>query len=170
RSAQALWMPRLVPLPSQLVGQAFTPGDQRAAGLTYARLHGPDVQRPFYGVRAVALDTSTTPRRCQALLPRLRVGDFFSHSTAAALHGIPLPLVLQRARLLHVSTRVPGNRIRTTGVVGHRPKRSITILRHGGVPVSDPVSTWFDLATELTVDELIAAGDFLASGRVIKIS
>ncbi|QEE60467.1 hypothetical protein FVA74_01935 [Salinibacterium sp. dk2585] len=162
-------MPRPVPLPSRLVGQAFTPSDQRAAGLTYARLHGSDVQRLFYGVRSVALDTSTTLGRCQALSPRLRAGDFFSHSTAAALHGIPLPLVLQRAPGLHVSTRAPGNRIRTTGVVGHRPKRSITISRPGGVPASDPVSTWLDLATELTIDELIAASDFLVSGRVIKV-
>lgn len=162
-------MPRIVPLPLQLIGQAFAPGDERAAGVTYARLHGRDVQRPYVGVRTVMLDTSTTLGRCLALAPRLRAGDFFSHSTAAALHGIPLPLVLQRVPILHVSTHPPANRIRTTGVVGHRPSRTIGIVRRGGLPLSDPVSTWLDLATELTVDELIAAGDFLVSGRVIKI-
>lgn len=147
------------------MGRAFLPGDATASGLSEARLRSRDIDRPFHGVRGIALNLNTTLDRCTAYEPRLRPGQFFSHATAALLHRIPLPLHLELDPVLHIAARAPASRPRTVGVVGHVAGPDAAVGLMFGLPVADAVETWCQLASVLTVDELIAAGDYLVSGR-----
>jgi hypothetical protein len=90
--------------------------------------------------------------------PRLRDGQFFSHLTAAALYGIPLPRGLAERSDLDVSARA--NRPRTTGVAGHRAPTTPVILV-AGLPATHPAWLLAELAVVLPLDDLIVAGDAL---------
>lgn len=153
-------MPR-VPLPDELGRRAFTTSEGVRSGLGTGRLRGPDLLRPFHGVRTVA-EASDTVARCRTYLPRLRPGQFFSHDTAARLWGVPLPTRFDPTAPLHVSTFAPRRPPRTRGVIGHElgPDRATIVVR-GGLPVTDAASTWLQLAGVLALDDLVAAGDHL---------
>ena len=92
-------------------------------------------------------------------------GHVFSHVTAAALHGLPLPSRFDTGSL-HVSTFLPQQSPRAAGIVGHR-------LRPGSVetgflrrlPVVSLLDAWCQCAPLLSLDELIIAGDHIVGGR-----
>ncbi|MHC5796803.1 hypothetical protein ACVXZ4_11650 [Lacisediminihabitans sp. FW035] len=155
-------MPRTIPIAPHLLGNALLTGDGAADSLTRGRLRGADVAHPFHGVSSFGLDLGTIVGLCRSYEPRLKPGEFFSHLTAAALWGIPLPHT-PRAQSLHVSSRGSVSRPRTRAVVGHR----LTLADFemiGGLPVTDPETTWCQLAVYLSKEDLVAAGDFLVSG------
>lgn len=123
-----------------------------AEGLGYGRLRGPDLQRPFHGVRSGdAVDLA------RAFAPLLRPRDRFSHVTAAQLWPLPLPAA---SEVIHVATPRPLNAHRGVGVVGHLSTVSTALIRNG-LPVSDPVTLFIELATMLDEDSLVAVGDAL---------
>ena len=94
-------------------------------------------------------------------------GQAFSHTTAAQLYLIPPPPFLCDDRTLHVAVNERRQPPRVTGVVGHALAGIEPQFReHLGFTVTDPVSTWCQLATQLTLYDLVAAGDYLVSGRV----
>jgi hypothetical protein len=133
------------------------------------RLRGPDLSRPFYGVRAPVTvrdpaesDLVRILRACADFAPLLVEGRFFSHTTAAAIWGCPLPRGPVAASTIHVSARAPRNAPRGVGIKGHQATdlRIATVIRHG-FAVSDAASTWLALASVLPLDELIAMGDHL---------
>lgn len=95
--------------------------------------------------------------RARAYAPYLRPGERFSHTTAAALWGVPLP---RRSMDLHISTLLPRNRARGGGVVGHRTNDPAVVRRHG-LPVSTPGALFLELAMHLALDDLVAVGDAL---------
>lgn len=162
-------MPRpLRTLPPSLNGTAFLTTDERVRHLGVKRLRAADVDRPYRGVRSLGLDLETTLGRCRAYEPQLRRGQVFSHVTAALIYRMPLPRALEADPVLHVSVPDDQNRPRARGVHGHRLRRCDFAAReHGGLPVSDVVSTWCQLASVLSVDDLIAVGDFIVSGEVV---
>jgi hypothetical protein len=156
-------MPRRVELPRSFAGSAFRP-----TGVKFSekRLRARDVDRPYHGVRSVSLDQQTVVGRCRAYEARMSATQLFSHLTAAQLYRIPLPRALENAADLHVSVTGAGTPPRLRGVVGHRMSATATPRLHRGFAVTDPISTWCELASVLGLDDLIAAGDFLVSGRV----
>lgn len=94
--------------------------------------------------------------------PRLPPDSWFSHVTAAALWGLPLPLrFLHPKAPVHVTTRSADRSIRGRGVVGHRSVGRGALAVRSGLPLSHPVATWVELAPLLSVDELIRMGDAL---------
>ncbi|MFF2273196.1 hypothetical protein ACFVTX_13020 [Agromyces sp. NPDC058136] len=95
----------------------------------------------------------------------MRASEVFSHSTAALLYEIPLPAELETTTILHVSS-ADGGRPRVVGVVGHRIRR---MLRRDdrGLPLASPADTWCQLATQLSLDDLVAAGDAFVSGKLV---
>lgn len=158
-----------VKLPPQFQSGPFAYADARTAGVGEGRLRGPDLTRPFFGTRQPVRaptqtraeeDLAETLRRCAEFAPLLGSTRFFSHGTAARLWGCPLPGRARDDAELHVSERAPNNAPRHPGIAGHQASdvRIGTALRQG-LPVSDPVSTWFALARYLPLDELVAAGD-----------
>ncbi|MCU1507506.1 MAG: hypothetical protein QOK46_1918 [Microbacteriaceae bacterium] len=163
RGGNPFAVPRRVELPESLSGTAFRTA---GAGFSEKRLRAGDVDRPYHGVRSVCLDQLTVVGRCRAYEPRMPASQFFSHITAAQLYRIPLPPGLIDAAAVHVSVTGSDTRPRLPGVVGHRMSATVRPWMHRGFAVADPISTWCQLASVLGLDDLIAAGDFLVSGRV----
>jgi hypothetical protein len=149
---------RPTPLPRSLARAAFSVSTALELGVGRGRLSGPDLQRPFHGVRSLA----DLPR-ARAYVPRLRPGDRFSHTTALALLGAPLPLGMDDH--VHVSMRhqADGSRLgapKANGVLGHTTQAGETLI-HDGLPMSDPMSAFLESANILALDDLVAVGDYL---------
>jgi len=161
-------MPQRTALPDGL-GPRFSYADARLAGVTQARLRGRDLASPFRGVRTTrTLPTSPSREpgdaradlllRARELATVLRPGEFFSHDTAAAVWGAPLPSGADLG-VLHVAVH-EGHIRRMFGVSGHRMNERLTqVCRHDGLPVTDPASTWASLGAWRGAD-LTAVGDF----------
>ncbi|MGH1548686.1 endonuclease domain-containing protein [Leifsonia poae] len=87
-------------------------------------------------------------------------GLFFSHATAAALYGLPLPTRVRDAEI-DVSCVLPARAPKGRGVTGHALATGPTLTEIDGLPVPEPAEVWCQLAAILTVDELVIAGDAL---------
>jgi hypothetical protein len=192
-------MPRL-PLPHPLVDRPFSCAEGIELGLGVGRLRGTDLVAPHRGVRVpvesgarvpgrqpgpnpgsrsgFGSDESVVPELARTLQPVMLGGWRFSHVTALALWGLPVPpRVDSGAEPLHVTTPT-GRGPRRAGVVGHRA--SVTTTSRASVdsssavtPVSapilldgllldDPLSAWVRSGALLSLDELIRVGDALA--------
>lgn len=158
-------MPRSRPLPEESHGHAFLTSDRGAYGLTRGRLRGIDVEHPFHGVSAIDVDPAEIDSRCSTYLPLMAPGQFFSHVTAAALFGMPLPLFLIREEPIHVAVLGSATRPRTRGIVGHGLSAAdVTTCLIRGFPAVSPADTWCHLGSVLSKEDLVAAGDYLISG------
>jgi hypothetical protein len=158
-------MNRRAELPSDINGRPFSVRRAFELGVSPGRLKRRDLAAPFHGVRVPADAPGDLWSRCRAYAARMPPDHVFSHVTAAALHGLPLPRRFDRSPL-HVSTFLPIQSPRMAGVIGHR-------LRPGGVdaaslrrlPVVSILDAWCQCATALSVDELVIAGDHIVGGR-----
>jgi very-short-patch-repair endonuclease len=140
---------------------SFRVRDALHRGVSRGRLEAQDLVRPFHGIRS-GTTPHTVEERARALAPRLRTDQVFSHITAAAILGVPLPRRLERGPRLHVTTIGADQAIRVRGAVGHRAKSGLVrATRSRGVPLSTPADTFVALGTMLTLDELVIAGDAL---------
>jgi very-short-patch-repair endonuclease len=146
---------------------AFTVGQGRRAGLTDRRMRGRKYARPFHGVRLDAgAELESVHSRAAALSVRLNDHVFFSHATAAHIHGFPLPSHLQRQDAeLHICVFEPTRAPHTRGVRSHELKptgqRVVTV---GGLRVIGPEDAWAQLATLVALDDLVVASDWLITG------
>lgn len=151
-------------LPRSLDPDGFTLAAARAAGVTEKRARAADLQTPFRGVRRAAGDVSAASLvggLARAYAARMPADQFFSHTTAAQLLGIPMPQRFALGRSVHVSTVAPARAPRMAGVIGHTSSVRPELWIIDGLAVAAPVRTWCDLATILSLDDLIAAGDYL---------
>lgn len=152
-------------LPPSLVGTAFLTTDE--TGVSRSRLRGTDVQHPSRGVRAVGLDAQNVRDRCRSYAPRMPFGQAFSQVTAAQLYRIPLPPRWEHSTLLDVAVNEHDEPPDVVGVRGHRftgVDARIRLFR--GFWVTEPATTWCRLGAILSPYDLVAAGDFLVSGRL----
>jgi hypothetical protein len=130
-------------------------------GVPRGRLDARDLRRPFHGIRCVE-QPHTPDALARALAPRLRADQVFSHTTAAMILGIPLPRRLERDPRLHVTTIGTDQALRVRGSVGHRARAgSIRVVHSRGVALTHPADTFTALASFLSLEELIVAGDAL---------
>jgi len=114
---------------------------------------------PFHGVR-VPSTASGMRSLAHAYAPRLLPGQYFSHTTAALLLGMRLPERFSE-ETLHVTSVAPNRACRGAGVSGHQTALSAGIVSVNGLPVTTPLDTWCQLATLVSLEDLIAAGDGL---------
>ncbi|WP_430647618.1 endonuclease domain-containing protein [Agromyces sp. GXS1127] len=151
-------MPRPAPLPLDLQLGPFHVRTASERGIPRSRLRAPDLVAPYHGVRSAAVPTSVRDR-CGAYVERMRVDQWFSHTTAAQLWELPLPSRLEREHRLHVSSsrREP----EAAGVIGHRIVERPAVQLHLGLPVLGPAETWCQLGAVLPVDALVEAGERL---------
>ncbi|WP_123505596.1 hypothetical protein [Frondihabitans sp. PhB188] len=147
------------PLPDPLAEAPFAVADAYRAGVGVGRLRAADLAVPFLGVRAVS-PAADLAGRCREAALVLGADQCFSHLTAAALWGLPLPSrYADRPVELHVSTT--GSRaMRRPGVIGHRITPVARLLLDG-LPVVDPVTAWAQCSEQLRVDDLVAMADGL---------
>lgn len=90
-------------------------------------------------------------------IARLRPTERLSHLTAARILGIPLPHDADER--LHISAPPNASHSRGRGVVGHRDDGAA--IEVDGLRVSAPEHLFLELARELRLDDLVAAGDYL---------
>jgi very-short-patch-repair endonuclease len=144
------------PIPPELHRNAIRTSTGADHALTRRRLRREDVQHPFREVSAFDLDLSDTRDRCRAFLPVMEPGQVFSHTTALALHGIPLP----PQTVLHVSVRFPRTPPRRPGVVGHSLTSSPVSLLDA-MPLAPAVVAWAQSGALLSREDAVAAADAL---------
>lgn len=154
-------MRRKAPLSPLLRPGAVRTADRASHGMSPKRLRQPDVDHPFTGVSAAGLDLDTVRGACTAYKPLLAPHDAFSHSTAMALFGAPLPR--EQADPLPVHITSPAGRRRTgRNVVGHETDVvSRTIF--AGLPVVEPEIAWCQPAASISPEDLVALADFLVT-------
>ncbi|MCP2032065.1 hypothetical protein L1277_002164 [Okibacterium sp. HSC-33S16] len=153
------------PLPRAIQQGPISVARALELGVSPGRLNASDLQAPFRGVRMPASMVPEPLQRARALATILSNGQFFSHQTAALIWGMPLPWSLQNDGILHVSAFRPQHPPRRIGVVGHVIAPGTVITQEWlGLPVTAPASTWTELATVLTLYELVAVGDYLLRG------
>jgi hypothetical protein len=159
------------PLPQKLHSRAFSVSEALGASVRPGRLRAGDLRAPFRGVREPADAEITLLSRCAAMNTRMPTDGAFSHSTAAILLGLPLPLRLARGETLHVSVARPRRTPRIRGVVGHQlTLRDGDVVTAAGFRVTSPVRTWCDLAPHLSISELVAVGDAIVHWRTPRAS
>ena len=87
---------------------------------------------------------------------------FFSHATAAALWGLPLPAGVPEPDTLHVSVTAPHRAPRGAGVRGHQLASHLVSVRiRDRMRLASPAATWAQLGGILPLDDLVAVGDAL---------
>lgn len=174
--AARVWNTRSMTKPSPLpreLSDAFSVKEARESGVTRDRLRSSDLVAHFHGSRMTrqpaphgdehARRHAVLLERCRAYVPVAPAGFAFSHVTAARLYRMPLPDHLEREASLDVAT--PGDtRPRRRGVIGHRVELGDTRVVES-LPVIAPERCWLQLASRLSIEELIVAGDHLVRRR-----
>ncbi|SDD04767.1 DUF559 domain-containing protein [Auraticoccus monumenti] len=150
------------PLPEPLEGRGFTTAHARTVGVSAERLRRSDLQHPFHGLHAPAAHEMSA--RDLIALRSLSVpdGHWFSHTSAAVLHGLWLPERLTADPTVHLSCVDPSRRRAGRGTQGHavRPGTDV-VQRVRGLPVQSPADVWASLAGELDALERVQLGDSL---------
>ncbi len=152
------------PLPEPLGSRPFSTAEAREAGLAPGRLRRTDLVHPTRGahVRSVPIELVDRAQAFAAGLPPERA---FSHLTAAALLGLPLPKdveLLAHTGPLHVMAPTAAGQARRVGCLGHRGLESRETVTVHGVRVVAAADTWCDfgeLGRRFSVDDLVVAGD-----------
>jgi hypothetical protein len=149
-------------IPAELTGVAIRTADAPSWGVSAGRMRRADIVRPFHGIAAFDLDLDDVEERCRAYEPLLLPGQHFSHVTALALFGAPLPRWFDKEPL-HVSVVFPRTPPRGEGVTGHSLRKLATVT-HRRYPITDPAYAWCQSAALLSREDLVAAGDSLVTG------
>ena len=161
------------PLPPSLA-DPFLAADALQFGLTVGRLRASDLRIPSRGIRVPRAADGDGPGDgpgdlAARVWPYLQLlpDAVLSHTTAALLHGIPLPPSYRNEPVLHLARAPEMPASRRKHVRCHR-----LALRPGdvicplpGIRVTSPARTWFDLAGRLPLPALVAAGDWLVSAH-----
>lgn len=154
------------PLPHPLNSGPFRTRDVSIHGVPLSRLRASDLHRQVHGVRSVGSPTSTA-ELCRLLSARMPEAAFISHSSAALLHGIPLPYRLAKDGRVHVSVPAPSRAPHARGIAGHMLQiESHELTEREGLRVTTPIRTWLDLGSILPLHDLVAAGDYLIHWRL----
>ncbi len=119
-------------------------------------LRHPRFRRLFRGVYALASVELNLSIWCRAVLLVSPSDAVLSHLTALRVYGLeigdPWPL--------HVSTRT-ATHTRHQGVRPHQRKRHIECARVDGLPVTSPERTLVDIATKVSLVQLVQACDWM---------
>ncbi len=134
----------------------FTRAAAIAAGIPARAFRGDRFRQLLRGVY-VDRDVPVTPRiRALAALALVAPSAFASHVSAARVYGVPVPALADE----HVSVVDPAHRRVREGVRCHvRPEPQVRVV--AGVRVSAPEQMFAELASLLTLVDLVIVGDHL---------
>lgn len=139
----------------------FTVREGLERGYAAAELRSMAFTAPARGARI----TAAVGVEAQALFEAVRVlaqdDQFFSHTTAARIHGMPLPARFEGEARVHLASPTGRSRMVRPGVVGHRLKSEVEEV--DGMRVEARADNFVHLATLLSLEELVAVGDWLVS-------
>ena len=162
------------------LGDVFSVAEARRRGVSAGRLRARDLEMPFIGARMRTRDAAEisretaspfvaaqrarqdTARMAAAYSTVMAEHAFFSHATAAALWGLPLPAGVPEPDTLHVSVTAPHRAPRGAGVRGHQLASHLVSVRiRDRMRLASPAATWAQLGGILPLDDLVAVGDAL---------
>lgn len=159
------------PLPPSLHGVPFRVAEGLEEGLSRRRMTAPDLERRMHGLRYPANTPHNLIEACTALLIVKRRPYVFSHTTAAALWGMPLPWRLADDPVLHVTAIEGRATITRAGVLAWDSTASHETRFWSHLPLLAPADTWASLAMMtdarggfISREWTVAIGDFLVSG------
>ena len=129
------------------------------SGLSRKRQRQPDVVIPSRGVRIPLHGTAGVTANLRAYTA-LDNTSTLTHHSGGRIWALGLPPWLEADWRIHIARGRSDAKPRRLNVVGHRLTfQNGEVVMHDGVRVTSPARTWLDLASLLTVDELIAVGD-----------
>jgi very-short-patch-repair endonuclease len=134
----------------------FTRQQALAAGFTDAQLRGKRFRQLFHGVYISAAATMTPLLWIVAALLASPLDAVISHQTALRLYGLELGELFP----LHISTRTRTH-ARRANIRPHQRLAPIAVRQVQGVPVTAPLRTLVDIATKVTLVELIQAAEHM---------
>ncbi|WP_382304628.1 hypothetical protein [Herbiconiux sp. UC225_62] len=142
--------------------------EAREQGVSPRRMRARDLGTPFRGARVANSSAATHVQRSLAYRAVMPADQCFSHVTAAVIWGCPLPTGIDDGPV-HVSSRVGASRVRMRGVAGHELSgKHVRVAQRDGVLVTDPVTTWLQLAGILDHRWLVAAGDHFVLDPIVQ--
>lgn len=125
-----------------------------AAGISLSALRSRAYRRIFNGVYVDAAIRVTPAIRAAAALVPFDPRAFASHSSAARLLGLPIPTMPDE----HVTVSAKHHRRPRPGIVCHvLPEASLVVV--GGVRTSAPEQAFVELASLLSLVDLVVVGD-----------
>lgn len=142
--------------------RAFTVTDARARGWSRSDLRAPDLRTPTRGARVARSAGDRRDDLIEALRALARGDQFFSHTTAARVHGIALPWRLHDD-VVHLASPSFTSRTVRDGVQGHRIKAEVVDV--DGLRVETVSDTLIHLGAMLSVDELVVACESVVRTR-----
>ena len=134
-------------------------------GVSRGRLRGRDLARPLWGVRHPDDRLPTFADALLAASTLLDDDEVFCRETAARLLRLPLPHDWHVGEPLHVCGPTSGSRLRRNGIAAHRGAELRGTTDAGGYRCTDAATTWADLASTTTVDDLVVLGDAVIHWR-----
>jgi hypothetical protein len=149
------------PLPLHLATGSFSLRAADKAGITRTRTAARDLLTVSRGVR-VPTDSAATGAAALRAYTDLDDEATLSFGSAAHLWNAPLPGWLEEDWRIHLARRRGHSTPRRVNVVGHQlALLPDEVVELDGVRLTSPARTWLDLASVLSTDELVIAGDFL---------
>lgn len=142
---------------SLVLQHPFTRQQALQAGITDARLRAKRFRQLFHGVYIDAAVEMTLILWLRAALLVSPVDAIVSHVTALRVYG----LEIGDLHPLHISTRT-STHARRDGITPHQRLAPIRMRMKGGIPVTSPLRTIVDIATKVTVVELLQAAEYMA--------
>ncbi len=151
------------PLPNGLEASPFTLEKTMSRGVSRDRLRANDLRSPSRSVRVPVNREFDLAASCSPYV-QLLPGSVISHGTAGRLHKLVLPQEVDHEPRLHLARR-PGQAVpRRKHIVGHRlalEQHEVVMVK--GVRVTPIARTWLDLSSQLSLTELVVAGDQIVS-------
>lgn len=148
-------MPPAADLPS-FTRFPFTREEALAAGISDTVLRGKRLRRLFAGVYILATVEMTFVMWLTAAVLAMPRGSVVSHVTALRLYGFDVG----QERPFHLSTR-SATHSRRDGITAHQRLGRIHSRQLDGVPVTGPDRTLVDIATKVSLLELVQAIEFM---------
>jgi hypothetical protein len=146
-------------MPPQLPNGSFLVDDAARLGLSVKQLSRDGIFAPSRGIRLPLHSTGSVADNVRAY-SRLDPSCVLTHSTSARICCICLPGWLDRDWRIHIASPADGCKPRRRNVVGHQLSfKPGEVVMFDGVRLTSPARTWLDLASLLSIDELVAAGD-----------
>ncbi|BCW38969.1 hypothetical protein StoSoilB3_05040 [Arthrobacter sp. StoSoilB3] len=156
---------RRAPLPDHLATGSFSVHASDKAGVTRSRTRAKDLVLVSRGIRVPAASDASGAAALRAYTD-LDDSSILVSLSAARLWGIPVPALHSGDWRIHLARRRGFSFPRRVNVAGHLltllPEETV---EYDGVRVTSPARTWLDLAALSTVEDLVAAGDYLVSSH-----
>lgn len=143
----------------------FTRKEALEAGLTDAALRSRAFRRLLHGVYVDSSVALTPDLVAEALLLIAPGVAWVSHASAARMHGTPLPPLPEE----HFCVVEAGERSARRGVRCHVGQPDARVIRRHGLQYSSPAQVFVELAEQLTLVDLVVAGDWLVRKKLVTL-